>query len=84
MPKGKRLFIVQRSRKRVTSLTAEERRRIVFLFDATGGDYDQVADRCEIPGVQRADVLAIVLDDTRRKGPNTAPALRVMAARGVA
>jgi hypothetical protein len=80
MPKGKRLFCVQpQRRKRVTQLTPDEKRRIIFLFDASGGDYDQAADRCGIPGLQRADVLAIVLADMRR-GPERAPAMRAPTA----
>jgi hypothetical protein len=58
-------------RKRVRNLMPELRRQIPALFDITGGDYDRVAEDL---GVPRADVLAVVLHDTRRKQPGTAPA----------
>lgn len=75
MSDAKRLFVVHEvRRKRVTSLTPEQRRTIVYLFDALSGDYDAVAQRCGILGVQRADVLAIVLADTR-KGPQSEPGM---------
>jgi hypothetical protein len=65
----KRLSPVHRKRrKRVSALTTDERKRIVFLFD-WNGDPDYVAERCGIIGVQRGDVLAVVLMDTRRRGP---------------
>ncbi len=80
MAETKRLFCVQGKRKRVGSLKNEERSRIVFLFDHSGGDADYVADRCGVIGIQRADVLAVVLAETRRKGPGTAPALQALGA----
>lgn len=58
-------------RKRVPSLSPEKRREIVALFDITD-DYDYVAERCL---VQRADVLAVVLADTRKRGPAPGPGL---------
>lgn len=58
-------------RKRVRNLMPELRRQIPTLFDLTLGDYDRVAEDL---GVPRADVLAVVLLDTRRKQPGTAPA----------
>lgn len=59
-------------RKRVRNLMPELRRQIPALFDITGGDYDRVAEDL---GVPRADVLAVVLHDTRRKQPGTAPSV---------
>lgn len=60
---------VRAKRKRVSALTSDQRKQITWLFDHWQGDADHVADRCGIIGVQRADVLAVVLADTRRKGP---------------
>lgn len=57
-------------RKRVRNLMPELRRQIPALFDITLGDYDRVAEDLGIP---RSDVLAVVLHDTRRKQPGTAP-----------
>lgn len=57
---------IQRVRRtRVMSLSAEEHRRIIYLFDHSGGDADYAADRCGVIGIQRADVLAIALWQTR-------------------
>jgi hypothetical protein len=78
----KRATRVQR-RKRVSALTPAERRQIVYLFDAWAGDADHVADRCGIVGVQRADVLAVVLAETR-KGPQQSPALVLVGTRRAA
>jgi hypothetical protein len=52
-------------RKRVRNLMPELVRRIPALFDACQGDYDRVAS--DHAGIQRADVLAIVLLDTRKR-----------------
>lgn len=62
MPERKPILNVH-NRQRVPSLKPEKRREIVALFDMTD-DYDAVAERC---CVQRADVLAVVLADTRRR-----------------
>lgn len=53
-------------RARVSSLTADQKRRICWLFDHCGGDADYTAERCGIVKVQRGDVLAVVLADTRK------------------
>lgn len=53
-------------RRRVTALTPDQKRRICWLFDSCGGDADYTAERCGFIGVQRGDVLAVVLADTRR------------------
>lgn len=55
-------------RKRVRNLLPKLMREIPALFDLLQGDYDRVAEDC---GVQRADVLAVVLLDTRRKMPGS-------------
>lgn len=59
-------------RKRIPGLTDDKKREIITLWDMTGCDYDYVAERCM---VQRADVLAVVLADTRRKAPQPSPAI---------
>lgn len=64
---------VHKKRRRVGTYTREERKQIVFLFDKYKDDVDYVAERCGIFGCQRADVLAIVLGETRRKGPGIEP-----------
>ncbi len=56
---------VKSVRTRVSSLRRDQRRVICDLFDDCGGDADYTAERCGIIGVQRGDVLAVVLADTR-------------------
>ncbi|HXS98770.1 MAG TPA: hypothetical protein VN736_29440 [Candidatus Limnocylindrales bacterium] len=86
MPDSQSLICVRRkpTRKRTGSFTAEQKRRIIFLFDQTNGDADYAAERCGVVGVQRADVLAIVLADTRRKQPQGSPTLQLTAKAAVA
>ena len=76
MPQSKRLFAVHTNstkRRRVTALTGDERRRVVFLFDALQSDPDQVVERAGIIGLQRGDVLAIVLGEMRKPMGTAAP-----------
>ena len=84
MQERKQLFAVQRGRKRVNSLSVEQRKQVVYLFDHANGDVDQVADRCGIIGIQRGDVLAIVLAETRKQPQSTPPGLRLSVAGRVA
>ena len=71
-------------RKRVMSLTQDERKQIVYLFDHSGGDADYVTQAVSFAVLQRADVLAVVLAETRRRGPSSGGSMGLFACAGAA
>jgi uncharacterized protein RhaS with RHS repeats len=63
----KQLFAVHgNKRKRVTALTQDQKRQVIYLFDHYG-DPDAVVERAGILGLQRGDVLTVALIDLRRQ-----------------
>ena len=70
-----------RRRIRVMSLTPDQRKQIVWLYDQAHGDADYVAERVTFALLKRADVFAVVLYETRKAArPNTPGMFALMGA----